>query len=221
MNKALSGVSCPDHGQLRHEARHISLAGVWVDNAFPVDRDIPSCLFSGRGADDRPFWTILDWHKNMDDTRKNTNRNASADDRSRFRAAARVSVMILFLGVTFVFSASRAMAILELYQKGLRHDAVFLLTARDVSFAIVLLSGGFLLFSLISDFGRVARFIALALLVLGICSTGISSRAEQRLRVQVHDSLQQLRRALDDYNHEKDSHAASTTQTPQGDGEDS
>lgn len=124
-------------------------------------------------------------------------------------------MFIFSLGIAIVFSTLRAMAIFELYQKNLRHDVIVLSVARDLSLTIVILSAGFILLSLILNLGKLARVIAVIVLALAVCLTGISAIAERCIYSRVHNNLEKIRRALENYELQRGTSSSQKEQTLQ------
>ncbi|MBN2296887.1 MAG: hypothetical protein JXM70_30960 [Pirellulales bacterium] len=145
----------------------------------------------------------------------NISPSTSSGDHLRVRAIAGVVVFIFSLGIAIVFSTLRAMAIFELYQKNLRHDVIVLSVARDLSLTIVILSAGFILLSLILNLGKLARVIAVIVLALAVCLTGISAIAERCIYSRVHNNLEKIRRALENYELQRGTSSSQKEQTLQ------
>jgi len=97
-------------------------------------------------------------------------------------------LVVLALAVSCVFLVYRALAIFELFQKGLRRDAVTLLAIRDLSLPLAVLCGVFLVAMAICNFKRFRRTI-IALLVLSALSCGMSAYAEAQLRTRVSNNF--------------------------------
>ena len=139
-----------------------------------------------------------------------------AKGRLRPRAKAGIAVFMIFLVIAAVLLAYRATAILELYRRGLRRDAILLLTARDVSLAIVVCSFGFLLSSLIHYRGKLRPIVSAIVLILGACSCGVSANAEQGMRLRIQNNLEHLRRAIEEYQDRERSSGLPTARQPEG-----
>lgn len=119
---------------------------------------------------------------------------------SRFRITVGIIIGLIVVVSVVLFVSWRLAAIFHLYQIDLRRDAILLLTVRDLSLAVLVLCGGYVLSSLVCNWGKAGRLVAVYILILSAVSFGFSTYLEQRLRSSVQDNLEQFRRAVQ--NHE-------------------
>ncbi len=115
------------------------------------------------------------------------------------RSAAALGVFLVFVVAAGVFLAYRLWKMIDLQDRGLRSDALWFITLRDVSLTFVMASGGGLLASFFGKGGVVSRMIVGGLLLLSLGVFGFSATAERRLRTSVQNNLEQLKRALENY----------------------
>ena len=118
---------------------------------------------------------------------------------SRRRNTVGIVLLLIVVLLVAAFLAYRLGAIGHLYQIGIRRDAILLLTVRDVSLAVLALSGGYVLSSLVCKWRTTGRVVAVLCLAFSSVTFGFGAYLEQRLRSRVQDNLEQFRRAVENY----------------------
>jgi hypothetical protein len=134
----------------------------------------------------------------------NENAQSVARVRTSFRVLVGISVALVVVIALGVFIFGSIAEVRDLFERGLRRDALLLIVIRDLSLATVISCGGYLLCSFIFNLTTRQRVVALGILVVFAFSFAISGYTEQRLRSRVQDNLQQLHSALDDYERNHD-----------------